>query len=290
MSGNFVESRKQTEIVNSAREPGTNHSRMARLVIDPVFSCKGVRNRVWWFLGYPDQALRGVEELMVRVRIEKYDPRTVCDALISATVCYGYCGQVAEVLRTAQEVIEVCDQYGLMAERQWGIIGRGWARTWDTPTEDGIAEMRASIDFLSSLGVSMFVNTMYTAWLAERLLAAGHLEEAGRRIERALEFSSLTGHGIVDADLHRLRSEVLHRSGASAEQVEASLNRAIEIARSQQARSLELRATLSWSRILRGQGRNREALSALSEIYNWFSEGFDTADLAEVNTILKEWS
>ena len=93
-----------------------------------------------------------------------------------------------------------------------------------------------------------------------------------------------------EAELHRLRGELLLMQGAPLSEVEQCFHRAIEIARRQQAKSLELRAAMSLSRLWRQQGKRAEARDMLAEIYSWFTEGFDTADLREAKALLDELS
>ena len=94
----------------------------------------------------------------------------------------------------------------------------------------------------------------------------------------------------LPAELYRLKGEFLLMQGESLEEVETSILRAIKIARQQEAKSLELRAAMSLSRLLGGQGKAHEARQILAETYNWFTEGFDTADLKEAKVLLNELS
>ncbi len=91
--------------------------------------------------------------------------------------------------------------------------------------------------------------------------------------------------------MHRLKGELLlKQGGANAAEAQICFERAIEIARKQSAKSLELRATMSLARLLAKQGRRGEARKMLAEIYGWFTEGFDTADLKDAKTLLEELS
>ena len=93
------------------------------------------------------------------------------------------------------------------------------------------------------------------------------------------------------AELHRLKGELLlKRSPQNSSNAETSYKKALEVARSQQAKSLELRAAMSLSRLWQQQGKKREARHLLAEIYGWFTEGFDTADLKEAKALLDELS
>jgi predicted ATPase len=107
-------------------------------------------------------------------------------------------------------------------------------------------------------------------------------------VEQALATVVATGRGRFEADLHRIKGEFIVMSGGALSEAEAAFNSAIKVARQQQARSFELRASLSLARLLAQQGRRDEARSMLAEIYNWFTEGFDTADLKDAKALLEE--
>jgi len=107
----------------------------------------------------------------------------------------------------------------------------------------------------------------------------------------ALEHARRTGERFMEAELHRLKGEVLARRGPMHyPDAETAYRTAIEVARHQQARWFELRATTSLARLLRDEGQREEARAMLAEIYNWFTEGFDTADLKDAKALLEELS
>jgi predicted ATPase len=131
--------------------------------------------------------------------------------------------------------------------------------------------------------------------MAEHTAATAYLEAAMTEeglaiIEQAISYCTAGDVGFYEADLHRLKRELLPAAGATTSDAEDSFRRAITIAQRQQAKSWELRATLSLARLLIKQGRRDEARSTLTEIYNWFTEGFDTADLKEAKALLDELS
>jgi len=125
--------------------------------------------------------------------------------------------------------------------------------------------------------------------LAETHAAAGQRAEALANVETALAVAAQTGGHFFDAELHRLKGEILlaAQPGIAAE-AEALFCRALEIARAQEARSFELRAATSLARLLRAQGRANEAHAVLAPVYAWFTEGFDTRDLIDAKALLDE--
>jgi len=125
--------------------------------------------------------------------------------------------------------------------------------------------------------------------LAQAQGMAGHPEEGLTTLAEALTLVEETDERHWEAELHRIRGELLRMQGAEAE-AEASFQRAIEVARRQQAKSWELRATVSLCRLWREQGRIDEARQMLAGIVCWFTEGFDTPDLREARDLLEQLS
>jgi predicted ATPase len=127
----------------------------------------------------------------------------------------------------------------------------------------------------------------FLAWTAEAYGKAGRAENGLVLAEEALNLIERTEERAWEADAHRVKGDLMQLSGRPSE-AEACFRQAIEIARRQQAKSWELRATLSLSRLLQKEGRSAEARRLLSEIYGWFTEGFDTPDLREAKALLEE--
>jgi len=127
--------------------------------------------------------------------------------------------------------------------------------------------------------------------LARAYLRAGRAERALNTLDKALARSERSGWHLDSAELHRLRAEaILMRDPSGTAEAEACLQTAIEIARGQSAKWWELRTATSLARLLRDTGRRTEARTMLAEIYNWFTEGFDTADLKDAKALLNELS
>ena len=124
--------------------------------------------------------------------------------------------------------------------------------------------------------------------LAETQHAAGQLAEARATVAAALQISAQLGQPFTDVDLHRLDGDLVLATGGAPEEAASRYQHALEIARSQEAKSLELRAATSLAKLWRDQGKRTEARALLADIYNWFTEGFDTADLKDAKALLDE--
>ena len=141
--------------------------------------------------------------------------------------------------------------------------------------EQGIAELRQGLAECVAEGV-MVLRPYWKGYLAEALARAGRVDEGLAVLEEALEQVERTGERFGEAELRRLKGELLLQRGDDPEEAEACFRRAIEVAQRQEAKSWELRATTSLARLLREQGRVAEAREMLAAIYGWFTEGFDT--------------
>jgi len=149
----------------------------------------------------------------------------------------------------------------------------------------GIARMQAGI----MMGYGVKEDQVSSYQIATVLGLMGRFEEGLRTIDKSLRVIERTGPRFNEAEAHRVKGELLMMQDASnAAQAEQSFRTAIEVARRQSAKSWELRATTSLARLLDKQGKRDEARAMLVEIYNWFTEGFDTADLKDAKALLEE--
>ena len=171
---------------------------------------------------------------------------------------------------------------------------RGWALAARGHGEEGITQIRQALAADRSTGATR--DRPYNlALLAEASAQGGQTTEGLEALAEALALLATSGVRWWEAELHRLRGEtsLLQRSDrapAAMGEAEACFQQALDIARRQQAKSLELRAAMSLSRLWQQQGKRAEARELLAPIYGWFTEGFDTADLQEAKALLEELS
>ncbi len=157
------------------------------------------------------------------------------------------------------------------------------------PDEERIGHLRDSITEFKASGAKLRL-PYYLSLLAQVYGKAGCAQEGLTSIDEALSEARTHNERWWDAELHRLRGELLLMRGADASDVEAAFLRAVQIARSQQARSLELRATLSLARLWIAQNRPADARGRLQDVYAWFTEGFETPDLQAARLLLAQLS
>jgi len=195
-------------------------------------------------------------------------------------------GELEDVQEVADSTMELSAAHGLP---QWLAIGRMLSEWVRAERGHGVAELQSVVDDYRSRGKIDFWESYFLTLLAAACLKHGVIEDGLRTVMDALEGADQTGLQIYNAEFNRLQGELLlARDPADASQAEASFNRALVIARSQNAKSWELRAALSLGRLWRRQGKRDDARQLLRGIHDWFTEGFETADLREAKMVLDE--
>jgi predicted ATPase len=241
-----------------------------------------------WRLGYPDQALkRGVEALALAQRLSHP---------FSLTFAQNLAGGLLRVLRrevcavheTAESMIVLSAEHGLANPWAYATALRGWALAKQGRHQEGIAQIQEGLDASRAIGAEL-LRPYHLCLLAQACENAGRLDDTLSALGEALAAADEHEIRAFEAEIHRLKGELLLRQNDSnAVEAQSCYERAIEIARRQNGKSLELRATMSFARLLDKQGRRAEARTMLAEIYGWFTEGFDTADLKDAKALLDE--
>src|SRR3984893_12359903 len=202
--------------------------------------------------------------------------------------------QVRREPETVREIAEAAmalgEEHGFPEWLEWGRWLHGWALAELGDTERGVAEMEAGIArFVSVGGVPR--QTFTSAMLAKGYGKLGRIDQAIAMLDDQRARIQRSGERLEEAELYRVKGELLYaRDGASSSESESCLRKAIEVARRQESRWWELRATTSLARLLRDSGRRDEARAMLADIYGWFTEGFDTSDLKDAKALLEELS
>jgi predicted ATPase len=166
-----------------------------------------------------------------------------------------------------------------------GLILQGWALAQQGQHEGAVESIRKGIEILGYLSY----RPIFLGLLAEALARSGKIEEGLAVLAEALAMAEACGARGNDAELHRLRGDLLHRvPSPDRTEIEASYRKALGISREQGTRGFELRAAVSLARLLNDHRRVTEARGLLAPVYGWFTEGFDTADLKEAKALLDE--
>ncbi len=251
-----------------------------------------------WFLGYPDQALRKAQEALAMAR-ELSHPFTLTSALHFAVVVHVCRGEKALAGERNEEMLALSVEQGFPPFIAGGTIGKSalLLEQGKIAVDEGIAQMRRSVEALRATGVRIGLPRILVL-LATVEGAVGHVEEAFALLAEAQDVGEKTGERQHDSALSQLKGSLLLRQASRMEraedrrkktsEAEACFRHAIDVTRRQEAKSLELRAAMSLSRLWQQQGRRDEARDLLADVYGWFTEGFDTADLKEAKALLEE--
>jgi predicted ATPase len=197
---------------------------------------------------------------------------------------------VPRVAEWAERLITLSREQDFALWVAGGMLLHGWALTAQGRWEEGLAQMRQGLNDWRATGAEIW-RPYFLTLLAEAYATAGQIDAGLSAVDEALLVAHTTGEHWWDAESHRLKGEGLQQQAVPDEQqAEACFQQALDIARQQQARSLELRAAMSLSRLWQRQGKRTAARQLLAEVYDWFTEGFDTADLQDARAVLEVWA
>jgi predicted ATPase/DNA-binding winged helix-turn-helix (wHTH) protein len=257
-----------------------------------------------WFLGLPDQAVARIEEALTFAH-ELSEPHSLAHALLFAAILYQLRREEQMAKERAEATIAVSSEHGLVMYQAMATIIRGWTLMKQGRPEEAIQQMQHGLAALETTGTEL-VRPHFLALLAEALDKARQGKEGLRVLDEALELANRKGERYYEAELYRLKGELLlmqptgravSRAATGGNAVveteppaitnaERCFNQSIRIARQQSAKSLELRAVMSMARLHQKQGKQGEARDLLAQIYDRFTEGFDTLDQREAKALL----
>ncbi len=273
---------------------------------DPGVLCLCYGAAAQGYLGYPDRALKRIEEALTLAQ-KLAHPHSFANVLYWAAMVHQFRREEPGAQGRAEALLALCTEQGFPLWLAAGTILQGWALAVQGQGEEGIAQLRQGLDAFRALGQEL-TQSHILALLAEAYGKTGQMDKGLAALGEALDFVDRTGERFYEAELYRLKGELMLQAKVktSLGQVKTSqdksenrdpesgaeecFQKAIEIARRQSAKSLELRAVMSLSRLWEQQGKKDEARQMLAEIYGWFTEGFGTADLREAKALLEELS
>jgi adenylate cyclase len=298
--GKLASARAHLEQVSDLYDPGQHHRLAFGYGLDPGVACRMWVSVVLWLQGYPDQA-RGQGQRALDLARELDHPLSLAFAQTNLAFIHILRREVEAALALAEACIQLSTEYGLSHILAVAAFCRGWALARRGQAEAGLAHIRQGIGNGQAGGGALLPPQL--AMLAEMYGLAGQPAAGLPLLDQAEAGAERTGVRWYDAEIHRLRGDLLqaersaaqavHKEGADPGQVEAHYRQAIQVARQQEARSWELRAVMSLCRLWHSQGlqgKTQAARHMLAEVYGWFSEGFDTADLREARLLLEELS
>jgi class 3 adenylate cyclase/predicted ATPase len=269
--------------------PGQRRTPVFRIGQDPGVACQVYAAAILWFLGYPDQALAHIPKSLALAH-ELSHPYSLAWARLWGAMLSQFRRNIPAVHEHAEAAIALSTEQGFTLWVASGTIFRGWALAMQGQSEEGMAQVHQGIAAVKATGAAMLV-PYYCTVLAEVWDHLGHTEDGLQALAEAHTLVEQYEERWWEAEIHRLRGVLLLRqTGTPQAEAEAWLQRALDVARRQGAKSLELRAAMSLGRLWQQQGKRQEAYDLLAPLYHWFTEGFDTADLQDARALLADLS
>ena len=254
---------------------------------DPGVACHSFAARVLWFRGYPDQARTRIHEALALARDLAY-AYTLAIAQAHAAVAYQFLRDAQAAHEQAEAAITFSTEQGFPMWAAKGTILRGWALTAHGQIKEGLVQLRQGLVDWEAIG-SQAEKSYFLTLMAEAYGKVGQADTGLTLLAEALDWVEQTGERFWHAELCRLQGELLLTLSAdNHDEATSCFAQALDIARQQDAKSLELRAAMSLGRLWQSQDKRQDAYDLLTPVYEWFTEGFDTADLQEAKVLLNE--
>jgi predicted ATPase len=286
-TGDIVEGRAHFDRALALYDPAEHRALATRFGQDVRAGTLPYRSWALWVLGYPEVALADAHNALNDAR-EIGHAASLMFALTFTSLTLIHCGNnVAASVQTA-EGVALADEKGAFAFKAFGMMCQGCVLALT-------GEASAAVHLLTS-GVTAWRSTGSTAWmplwlsyLTRAYAELGQFDDASRCIDEATAAIKTTKESWYEAEVTRVGGKIaLMSPERDAAKAEACFEHALSVARQQQAKSWELRASMSLARLWRSQGKPQQARELLAPVYGWFTEGFDTRDLKEAKALLEE--
>ena len=245
--------------------------------------------RPWalWLLGYSEAAFEDTSHALRDAR-EIGQTGTLMYALAFASCALVFCENYATAMMQFDELVALADEKGAVFWKASAMVLRGWLFAQTGKALDAVHMIVSGITGVRSTGATLNMSANLSC-LAMAYAELGQFDDAWRCIGEATTALETTKERVFEAEVNRAAGEIALKSPEpDAAKAEAYFERALEVARKQQAKSWELRAAMSMARLWRDQGKRDAARDLLAPVYGWFTEGFDTLDLKEAKALLDE--
>jgi predicted ATPase len=287
VSGDIVGGRKNLDAASSLYDPARHRSLAAQFSVDSRMSILSYRSWALWLLGYPDAARADIAQALADAR-EIGQAATLMYALSHAGIPYILCGDCATAAAHTQEVLSLAKEKAAPLWAAAGMMNQGCVLGLAGRASDAREWLISGIPAMRITGATFWI-PFYLAHLASAHAVLGQFEKALGCIGEAMTTVETTGEKWCAAEVHRTAGEIaLMVPEPDAAKAEAYFQRALALARAQQAKAWELRAAISMARLWRDQCKADDARDLLSPVYGWFTEGFDTLDLKQARALLDE--
>jgi tetratricopeptide (TPR) repeat protein len=287
LTGDLVGGKEHYDRALAIYDPAEHGQLTTRSGRDIGATLLSFRSSCVWQLGYTTASRRDAERAVKNAR-ETGQAANLMYPLFHAFVDHIRCGDYAVAHTHVVELLALAHEREAPFWEALGTAARGWLFTQTGNASDAVAAITSGITSLRSTGAVLY-EPWHLWYLAMAYADLGQPDDARRCIDDAMEKVERSKEKWCEAEVHRIAGEIALKSPQpDATKAEKYFERALEVARQQQAKSWELRAAMSMARLWRDQGKREEARELLAPVYGWFTEGFDTRDLKEAKELLEE--
>jgi predicted ATPase len=284
-TGAFAEGRAHLDRAIALYDPAEHRPLATRFGQDIRVAALSYRSWALWMLGYPEAALADTSHALGDAR-EIGQAATLMYALVHASLVHIQCGNYPTAKAEADELVALADEKGALFWKALGMSVQGCILALTGKAADAVQLITSGITALRSTGSTLWM-PLHLSYLARAYTELGQFDNARRCTGEGITAAETAKERWHEADIHRIAGEItLLSQRPSAANAEAYFERALSVARAQQAKSWELRAAMSMARMWRDQGKPQQARDLLAPVYGWFTEGFDTLDLKQAKVLL----
>jgi class 3 adenylate cyclase/predicted ATPase len=288
LTGDGARGRMHYDQAMALYDPVAHRPLVTRFGQDVGVATLSYRSMALWVLGYPEAAQADNEAAVKDARVLGHGA-TLMLALIHTSITQVlFCGCYSTGKPSVNELVALVEEKGALFWKIVGALLRAYLLALTGNTADAIPIISANIAAWQSNGTKMFM-PLWLAYLSRAYVDTGQVDSASRTINEAIATVEATGERWIEPELYRIAGEnSLISAARNAAKAQAYFERALAVARAQQARGWELRAATSMARLWRDQGKRNDARELLAPIYGWFGEGFNTLDLKEARALLDD--
>jgi predicted ATPase len=286
LTGDIAEGRKHYDQAVALYDPATHRAVTTRFGQDLGIANLAYRSAALWLLGYPKAAQTDNDNSVKEARETGHGTTLVLALTFLSVNDLLASRDYAAAKATTDELIALSDEKGALFWKAHGTLLRGQLFALEGQATDAVEAISSSLATIRSTGTKMYVPWFLTC-LSKAHADLGQFDVAWRSISEAMAQIEATEERWCKAEVNRVAGEIALMQ-QDKQKAQSYFDRAIAIARQQQAKSWELRAAMSLARLWRDQGKVSEARELLAPVYGWFTEGFDTRDLKEAKTLLEQ--
>jgi class 3 adenylate cyclase/predicted ATPase len=285
VTGNIAEARAHFDQALALYDPAKHRPLATRFGQDIMVATLSNRSLALLLLGYLDAALADAERAIKKAR-EIGHAATLMYALQYTSLAHVHCGRYATAKAQSDELVALADEINAPYSKAHGMLIQGWLFSRTGRPADAIQMLTSGVTALRLTGATVSIPG-WVSNLTKAYAELGHFDDAWRCIREATTAVETTKDRMWEAEINRVAGEIaLLSPEPDVAKAEAHFERALAVARKQQAKSWELRTAMSMARLWRDQGKPQQARELLAPVYGWFTEGFDTLDLKEAKALL----